>query len=299
MTMPSSFPSSRAPRPIALAMHLFRIRIEETIGFVTARNARPRIGGFAASYDADSEGEEGKFYVWTKSEIDELPAYCPNMITQALRSIRSTTFHTVRKLGRPQHPQPSEECSSSSRLRAGTPSRRFPQNSFRAAGKTRIPPGYDDKVLADWNGLDDFRPWPRQRSFLPERIGHKPHVRRFRRHHCERTGSEGRLHHSWRDDRLRYDATAEGYAHLITAALALNCRHTRRRPSRFSREMLRTSDDRPSSGTRQNAALSTFRLKRGGAHSSRHAQGHDDATPNGNAVMLRNLAALTSSDRQG
>ncbi len=48
---------------------LFRIRIEETIDFIL-REMTTAGGAFAASYDADSEGEEGKFYVWTKEEIE-------------------------------------------------------------------------------------------------------------------------------------------------------------------------------------------------------------------------------------
>src|SRR6185436_305549 len=53
---------------------LFRTRIEETIDFAL-KDLRVTSGAFAASYDADSEGEEGRFYVWSKEEIDTaLPA---------------------------------------------------------------------------------------------------------------------------------------------------------------------------------------------------------------------------------
>src|SRR5439155_6972793 len=53
---------------LASRHNLFRIRIEETIAFVL-RDMRVTSGAFAASYDADSDGEEGRYYVWRDEDV--------------------------------------------------------------------------------------------------------------------------------------------------------------------------------------------------------------------------------------
>ena len=58
-------------------------------------------GAFAASYDADSEGEEGRYYVWSYTELEQL-------LPTADFDLFCETYdaHAGRKLGRPHHPQP-------------------------------------------------------------------------------------------------------------------------------------------------------------------------------------------------
>lgn len=257
---------------------LFRIRIEETIAFVLREMTTP-IGAFAASYDADSEGEEGKFYVWTAEEIARLlPKEDHHLFNKTYDVTLAGNWegHTI--LNRLKTLDLLDALSET-KLAA---SREILFNHR----KSRIPPGYDDKVLADWNGL--------MISALADAalLLARPDWARTARdafaaimaHHWK----DDRLHHSWRDGRLRYDATAEGYAHLITAALALNT--------------ITPGGDHLTIAEKLCAALITHHwdAKRGAfAFASNEAglihraiQGHDDATPNANAVMLRNLAGL-------
>ncbi|MBK1864780.1 thioredoxin domain-containing protein [Aestuariivirga sp. YIM B02566] len=257
---------------------LFRVRIEETIGFVLREMTTP-IGAFAASYDADSEGEEGKFYVWSADEIARLlpeKDYTLFARTYDVTSSGNWEGHIIlNRLSSLALLDPDNE----NKLAAS-------RDLLFAQRKNRIPPGYDDKVLADWNGLMISaladaalllaRPdWAQTaRAAFAAIIAH--HWR------------DGRLHHSWRDGRLRYDATAEGYAHLITAALALGA--------------ITPGGDHLATAEKFCAAMIAHHwdAKRGAfAFASNEAglihrgiQGHDDATPNANGVMLRNLTGL-------
>jgi uncharacterized protein len=257
---------------------LFRIRIEETIGFVTREMLTPQ-GGFAASYDADSEGEEGKFYVWTKSEIDEaLPEHEASLFNQVYDVSQTGNWEGHNILNRLR----MLELLDDPRERRLAASREI----LFARRAERIPPGYDDKVLADWNGL--MVSGLAEAALLLAREDWAQAARSAYAAIMQTHWKDDRLHHSWRDNRLRYDATAEGYAHLITAALALGT--------------ITPDGDHLASAERLAQAMIAllWDAKKGAFDFStkeagliiRHAQGHDDATPNGNAVMLRNLAAL-------
>ena len=105
-------------------------------------------GGFAASLDADSEGEEGKFYVWTQAEIDRGAGRGRRAsVRRGLRrhaEAGNWEGHTIlNRLRNPLLGSPTEEQGAG---RACAPS------CWRARAK-RVRPGWDDKVLADWNGL--------------------------------------------------------------------------------------------------------------------------------------------------
>src|SRR4029078_2561808 len=103
-------------------------------------------GGFAASLDADSEGEEGKFYVWTKGEIVEVLGEADAAIFCAAYDVTDAgnwEGHTIlNRLHNLDLGSPEQETALAA-MRAKLLARR--------AG--RIRPGWDDTVLADWNGL--------------------------------------------------------------------------------------------------------------------------------------------------
>ena len=78
---------------------LFAARAEETVAWLTREMLVE--GAFASALDADSEGEEGRFYVWDAAEIDGLLGADAPSVPPRLRR------HRRRQLGRTQRPQPA------------------------------------------------------------------------------------------------------------------------------------------------------------------------------------------------
>ncbi|MBB5754110.1 thioredoxin domain-containing protein [Prosthecomicrobium pneumaticum] len=190
---------------------LFRIRIDQVAGWM-AREMRLEGGAFAASLDADSEGEEGRFYIWTP---DALAAALPPADAELV--------------GRAYDIRPGgnwEGVSVPNRLRGDRltddEQDRLPAllATLRAERETRPRPGRDDKILADWNGLaitgladSGFR------LDRPDLIEAAETAYRF----VATTMARGdRLGHAWKDGRLVFPGFAGDLAGMASAALALH-----------------------------------------------------------------------------
>ena len=111
-----------------------------TLGYLLGELRHPE-GGFFSAEDADSEGVEGKFYVWTTQELER--ALGPDDAAEAARFFGATphgNFEGSNILYRPTA-EPSTDRIESIKVR------------MMAHRATRVRPGLDDKVVASWNGL--------------------------------------------------------------------------------------------------------------------------------------------------
>jgi uncharacterized protein len=194
----------RAPEP------LFEQRVHETVAWAL-REMIGEGGAFASSFDADSEGEEGKFYVWTEAEIDALLGADAALFKQAydVRPAGNWEGHTILNRNRAPELRDAADEAVLARCRAVL---------FDARAK-RVPPGRDDKILADWNGL------------MIAALAHAGTV--FERAEWIAAATrafdfittamviDGRLRHSYRLGRAQHAATLDDYANLARAALAL------------------------------------------------------------------------------
>jgi uncharacterized protein len=258
---------------------LYARRIEETAQWLL-REMIAEGGGFAASLDADSEGEEGKFYVWTKSEIVEVLGEADAAIFCAAYDVTdggNWEGHTIlNRLRNLQLGSPEQETALAA-MRAKLLARR--------AG--RIRPGWDDKVLADWNGLMIAALVHAARLF--ERDDWLAAAKAAFAFVVSAMEKDGRLIHSYRAGQAKAPATASDYANMIWGALRLyqatNEASYLAAAERWSAVLdarywvddaggyAFTADDTPDVIVRMRGA-------------------HDDATPNANAIHISNLVAL-------
>ena len=115
--------------------------VRETAEFLLREMLTPE-GAFASALDADSEGEEGRFYSWTVAQLVEVLGEEDAAWAAALFTVtpEGTFEHGASTLQLPQDPDDWERWA---RVRA----------ALMAARDGRVRPGRDEKVVAEWNGL--------------------------------------------------------------------------------------------------------------------------------------------------
>ena len=124
---------------------------EETLDWVAREMASPA-GGFYSSLDADSEGEEGRFYVWTPGEIDALLRSDGPAVREYYGVTAGGNFEGRSILHVPRDAEAAAAVAGVSveRLRQAVARAR---PLLYAARAKRVWPARDEKILASWNGL--------------------------------------------------------------------------------------------------------------------------------------------------
>ena len=186
-------------------------RVAETIGWIEREMTLPD-GGFASSLDADSEGVEGKYYVWSEVDIDGLLGDDAALFKRHYEVTGGGNWEGKTILNRSALPRPADSGTEARLARA--------RATLLKARENRIPPGKDDKALADWNGL-----MIAALAFAGPVFGRPDWVVAAARafDFVRRSMTvDARLLHSWREGRLKHPATLDDYANMCRAALALH-----------------------------------------------------------------------------
>lgn len=191
---------------------LYRARVEETIGWAL----REMMAGdaFASSLDADVDGEEGGFYLWTAPEID---ATLMGTFAQRFKDVYSIRAegtlngkNIIARTGGFPYPLPDADEALLKRQRELLLSARI---------QNRKAPLRDDKVLADSNGMMIAALVNAGTSFgVAEWIATAQKTFAFI---VKAMGEGDRLFHSWRDGKRGHMGLSDDYAQMIRAALAL------------------------------------------------------------------------------
>jgi uncharacterized protein YyaL (SSP411 family) len=241
-------------------------------------------GAFASSLDADSEGEEGKFYVWSLAEIEEVLG--PDTSVQDAKLFAE--IYDVTPEGNFEGHNILNRLNSLEPRDAATEARlTLMREKLLARRASRIRPGFDDKVLADWNGLMIAALAKAADAFdRPDWLAAAERAFAFV---STRMISGVRLLHSYRAAEAKAPATATDYANMIKAALALasitgNVDYLNR--ARAWTELLDHHYWAEGHGGYFLAADDTDDLI------VRTINALDDATPNANGTMVSNLMQL-------
>lgn len=201
---------------------LYRRIAEETLQFIDREMTSPE-GGFYSSFDADSEGEEGKFYVWRKNEIDSIlqdpeltRIFCSyyNITSKGNWTEEQTNVLFVRK--------DLESVAAQLGLMPAAVEEglKDAQSKLFDARARRVHPGLDDKALTSWNALmlqayvDAFK------AFGEER--YRQTALKSARFLMDNMLQENdRLNRNYKDGRSVINAFLDDYAHLIQAFSSL------------------------------------------------------------------------------
>ena len=197
---------------------LFTRAVSDTAGWLL-REMRHPAGGFYAALDADSEGEEGKYYVWRRDAIKRLLSEEEYLVMETLYGLdKPANFEGKWNLHRydswpsvvhrlsMDRPQADEILASA-------------RSKLLVEREKRIRPGLDDKILTAWNGLAikglakagvqlDHREWLASAQACAD----------FLR---ESVWRDGQLYATWKDGAARHPAYLDDYANLLDGLLTL------------------------------------------------------------------------------
>ena len=278
----------------------FRLVAEDIYDYIL-REMAAADGGFYSATDADSEGVEGKFFVWTIEEAREALAPLGDGLPRALEI--AIEYFGMSAAGNFEGsnilfvPRPPAETAAVLGLTVEQLADAVYQIKAQlyAIRSQRIPPLLDDKILTAWNGM--------MLASLAEAarvLGRRDYLEAARRSGefllTQMVGDDGRLFRTHKDGRSKLNAYLEDYANLVDALLEL---YQTTFEDRFFAEARRLAE----------VALARFKSADGGFYDTsddheslivRPRNLQDNVTPSGNAMLakqLLRLAAYTGDSR--
>jgi uncharacterized protein YyaL (SSP411 family) len=131
---------------------IYKETIEATLAFVQ-REMTAKQGGFYAAYDADSEGEEGKFYVWDMAEIKTILGADADLFCQYYGCVEGGNFEGQNILWRPYEETEEDELFDGLEPSKAHKILQQAREKLLKVRAKRIPPSLDDKLILSWNAL--------------------------------------------------------------------------------------------------------------------------------------------------
>jgi uncharacterized protein YyaL (SSP411 family) len=264
----------------AVPSQLFRTRIEETCDWLLNDMRTPN-GLFASSYDADSEGEEGKYYCWTEEEVDHLlDESSRHQFKQTYDVTPEGNWEGKTILNRLNSLELDDANAEDNFARS--------RQILLSARRQRTPPSWDDKTLTDWNALT-VQAFARAAVTL-DRPDYRDIALQTMKQITRTMHHGGRLYHSQRSGHHTGNATADDLAQLIAAQLCLY-------ETTLDQDWITTAEALAQTMIADYSDPSTAAFSYVPTYTTdlpiRQVQWTDDVLPNANASMIINLYKLS------
>lgn len=268
----------------------------ETLDFI-AKEMTHEQGGFYSSLDADSEGEEGKFYVWTQAEIQNILGEDYEFFEAAYGITAKGNWEGKTVL---QRTLDDATLAARFHLDPETAQTKLSESHSKlyAARATRIRPGTDDKILTAWNGLM-LTAFAEAARVLDGENSKANIYRNLATRNAEflitHLRPNGTLRRSWRNGRTTHEVFLEDYAALILGLLELYQTDFNTRWFAAAKELADEMIDKfhdPEGGFFDTPSDGEALLLR-----PKDAQ--DNATPSGNSMACEALVKLAAFTDEG
>ncbi|WP_346238039.1 thioredoxin domain-containing protein [Niabella insulamsoli] len=263
----------------------YKTAIIATLQFIERELLDPS-GGFYAALDADSQGEEGKYYVWQKEEIAQLlggdtEVYCDYY------NISANGNWEGKNILRILEPLPVFAANRQYKIDDLKQLLKNCNEKLLAAREKRIRPALDDKIILGWNALMNTA---YSKAFAATGItAYKERAIRNMQFLLKVfIDEDGHLKHTWKNNEARYPAFLDDYAYLIQALLQLYRISAEPdylwQAKGFCEKVVHqfSEPDGYFFYTPENQTDVIVRKK----------EVYDGATPSGNSIMAQNLAEL-------
>jgi uncharacterized protein len=273
---------------------IYRETIEETLAFIEREMKAPPApqsgdlsGGFYSAYDADSEGVEGKFYVWQKKEIEAILGEDAALFCAFYDVTEEGNWEETNILWRHKS---YEEFATASGIDIFILKEKLKisRDKLFKIRDLRIKVGLDDKILLSWNALIISSYAKAYEALNTE--GYKKIVvegldfifNKFRKTELE-------FYHTYKEGKAQYDAFLEDYAYLIEAILDV---YQITFEKRYIFEAKALSDYVLDNFFDSSDNLFYFTSEKQTDIILRKKDLYDNATPSGNSTMAKNLQRL-------
>ncbi len=275
---------------------LYKQVVYETAGF-TAREMTHISGAFFSSLDADSEGEEGKFYTWEKHELKEILGSGFDLFAE---------YYNVNEVGYWENDRYILICSVPDETFARKHNMTVQSLRQRVEGwkdllmevrKTRVRPSLDDKTVTSWNAMMIAGLCQAYKTFGETRFrdmalanGHFICTHLMSKQVVPQV-QEGRLFHTWKENKASIPGFMDDYAHTISAFIAL---YEITGDETWIEHSQKMTDYVIQHFYDKKHRLFLFSEEENSNLPANHFQMEDNVTPSSNSVMAHNLLKLAS-----